>query len=314
MNELDLPEYPARLYEPVRYTLELGGKRIRPYFTLIACGMSGGEVEEAVPAALAIELLHNFTLIHDDIMDAAETRRGKPSVFKKWNASTAILSGDVMFARAFRQLYYYGESGRYSKKQYAGIMEIFLECAEKVCEGQAFDLDYAERSNVTIQEYLKMIHGKTAALIIGAFMLGGAVADPDLQKLDLLRRIGRETGTAFQIQDDLLDAIADPTKFGKTTGGDIIEGKKTYLSILALQEGNSQQKRFIRESLSSAETGRQQIDKVVNLYDKLGVIEKTAEAIDNHYCKAGELLDEFPDTEYKKDLIEYLHKLKNREY
>ncbi|MDZ7693428.1 MAG: polyprenyl synthetase family protein [Balneolaceae bacterium] len=226
LSELDLPKEPHQLYEPVRYTLNLGGKRIRPYFTLTTCGMCGGEVEEAVPAALAIELLHNFTLLHDDIMDAADTRRGSPSVFKKWNSSTAILSGDVMFARAFEQLQYYGKSDSYSKEQYSRIMDIFLESAETVCEGQAFDLQFAERSDVTIDDYLKMIRGKTSALISGSFMLGGAVAGVENDRLLQLRRLGQEAGTAFQIQDDLLDVVADPSKFGKKPGGDIIEGRE----------------------------------------------------------------------------------------
>ncbi|MDR8391572.1 polyprenyl synthetase family protein [Aliifodinibius sp. S!AR15-10] len=314
LADLNLPEEPGQLYEPVRYTLDLGGKRLRPYFTLISCGMCGGEVQEAVPAALAIELLHNFTLLHDDIMDAADTRRGQPSVFKKWNSSTAILSGDVMFAHSFEQLQHYGKSARYSKKQYATIMDIFLEAARTVCEGQAFDLEYAARTDVTIDEYLKMIRGKTAALISGSLMLGGAVADVDAEKLELLRRIGQQAGTAFQIQDDLLDVIADPKKFGKTPGGDIIEGKKTYLSILALQQGNKEQKTFINNVLAAQDIATEKVTEVIDLYEELGIVEKTNNAIEKHYAKSMELLDQFPESDYKTDLINYFNKLKNREF
>lgn len=314
LAKLNLPEEPAQLYKPVRYTLDLGGKRIRPFFTLISCGMCGGEVEEAIPSALAIELLHNFTLLHDDIMDAADTRRGEPSVYKKWDASTAILSGDVMYAYAFKQLQHYGTSEQYSKQQYATVMDIFLESAETVCEGQAFDLEYANRDNVTIDEYLKMIRGKTAALISGSFMLGGAVAGVEPEELDLLRNIGEESGTAFQIQDDLLDAIADPSKFGKTPGGDIIEGKKTYLSILALKKGNKEQQHFLTEVLSSEGITDESVTKVIQLYEELGIMEETRNAIERHYVNAIELLDRFPESDYKTDLINYFNKLKNREF
>ncbi len=314
LSELKLPEEPVQLYEPVRYTLELGGKRIRPYFTLVGCGLGNGVVEEAVPAALAIELLHNFTLLHDDIMDAADTRRGHPSVFKKWDASTAILSGDVMFARAFEQLQHYGKSDRYSKSQYALIMDIFLDSAETVCEGQAYDLEYADQKDVTIDEYLKMIRGKTAALIIGSFMLGGAVAGVSNQNLDLLHDIGEEIGIAFQIQDDLLDALADPSKFGKTPGGDIIEGKKTYLSILALQLSDQKQESFINDALSAPDPATEVVEEVITIYRELGVAEKTRQTIEKHYFRAIDLLDHFPDSDYKTDLTEYLNKLKNREF
>lgn len=314
LSELDLPEQPRQLYEPVRYTLELGGKRIRPYFALTSCGMFGGNVEKAVPAGLAIELLHNFTLLHDDIMDAADTRRGAPSVYKKWDASTAILSGDVMFARAFAQLQYYGKSDEYSKTQYATILDIFLESAETVCEGQAYDLEFAAGSDVTIPDYLKMIRGKTAALLTGAFMLGGAVAGVDSDKLSKLNQLGQESGMAFQIQDDLLDVIADPSKFGKKPGGDIIEGKKTYLSILALQRGDKEQEAFLTRILSDSNNSPDQVEKVIQLYNDLDVIEETEDAIERHYSNAVRILDEFPSSEYKTDLSNYLSKLKNREF
>lgn len=314
LADLDLPAEPTQLYQPVRYTLELGGKRIRPYFTLVSCGMCGGAVDEAIPAALAIELLHNFTLLHDDIMDAADTRRGQPSVFKKWDSSTAILSGDVMFARAFKQLQSYGRSADYSKEQYSTLMDIFLESAETVCEGQAYDLEYANRRDVSIDEYLKMIRGKTAALIGGAFMLGGAVARVGRAELDLLREIGEEAGTAFQIQDDLLDVIADPSKFGKTPGGDIMEGKKTYLSILALQQGDEEQKEFITDVLSLDETTNREVQKIIDLYKQMGILEETYQAIERHYSSAIELLDRFPDSDYKTDLTNYFNKLQNRDF
>src|SRR5699024_167965 len=149
-SKLGLPRDPALLYEPVRYMLSLKGKRVRPFLTLIGCGLCDGDIEEALPAALSLELLHNFTLLHDDIMDGADTRRGAPSVFKKWDANTAILSGDAMYAKAFKQLQYYGHDGRFSKEQYCLILDIFLDSAEMVCEGQAYDLAFENRRDVTI--------------------------------------------------------------------------------------------------------------------------------------------------------------------
>lgn len=314
LDELELPERPASLYEPVRYTLSLGGKRIRPYFTLIGCGLCGGEPEEALPAGMAIELLHNFTLLHDDIMDAAETRRGKKSVFKKWDSSTAILSGDAMYAWAFEQLQYYGQNEQYDKQRYAKIMSIFLESARTVCEGQAYDLEFENKADVTIAEYLKMIKGKTAALISASFKLGGAVAGADQNCLYRLQEIGTEVGTAFQIQDDLLDVIADPAKFGKKRGGDIAEGKKTYLSILTLEQGNEEQKNVLRSVLQKPSAKQEDIDRVIDIYTSLGIIKKTSSKIEEHYKNAMQHLNEFGPSEFRDDIIAYLSNLINREY
>ena len=314
LRELELPERPYSLYEPVRYTLSLGGKRIRPYFTLSGCGMCGGDPEEALPAGMAIELLHNFTLLHDDIMDAAEKRRGKDSVYKKWDSSTAILSGDAMYAWSFEQLQYYGSNNSYTKEQYALIMDIFLESARTVCEGQAYDLEFEDADTVSMQDYLRMIKGKTAALISASFKLGGAVAGTDEEHLFNLQELGTEIGTAFQIQDDLLDVIADPEKFGKNKGGDIIEGKKTYLSILSLESGTKEQKEILKKVLQKPVADKADVERIIGLYTSLGVIEKTRATIKHHYQKALKHLDAFESSSYKDDIIDYLDQLINREY
>ena len=311
---LDLPETPSLLYDPVRYTLALPGKRVRPYLTLIGSGLCGGTVSETMPAAIAIELLHNFTLLHDDIMDSANTRRGEPSVFKKWDQDTAILSGDAMYAKAFKQLQYYGRSQQYSKKQYAAIMDIFLDSAETVCEGQALDLEFEDRSDVTIEEYIQMIEGKTAALISGSLSIGGAVAGASEEEVDELGFVGRKIGIAFQIQDDLLDAIADPEKFGKKQGGDIIEGKKTYLTLLALQRCDSQQKRKLMDLLTAQNSTQTDVKEVIALYDSLDVIEGSREALEYHYQAAVEHIADFKDSQYKNEIIAFLKRLISREY
>lgn len=314
LSELDLPEEPALLYDPVRYTLSLPGKRVRPYLLLVGCGLCNGDIEEAIPAALSIELLHNFTLLHDDIMDRAEKRRGEPSVYTKWDSSTAILSGDAMYAKAFKQLQYYGIHDQYSKERYHRIMELFLDSAEAVCEGQAFDLMFEEQQEVSLDQYLTMIEGKTAALISGSLAMGGAVAGAGGDQIQELKIIGRKIGVAFQIQDDLLDVIADPEMFGKKRGGDIIEGKKTYLTLLALQRGNRDQKEFISEQLASPDNTKQEISSMISLYEKLGVIEETKKAIEYHYEVAIDHLDVFEAADYKKEIIEFLNRLISREY
>jgi geranylgeranyl diphosphate synthase type II len=314
LAELNLPEEPSLLYDPVRYTLNLSGKRVRPYLTLIGCGICGGNVKEALPAALSIELLHNFTLLHDDIMDRADTRRGKPSVFKKWDSNTAILSGDAMYAKAFKQLQHYGHSEYYSKSQYRTILDIFLDSAETVCEGQAYDLMFEDQSDVRIDEYIHMIEGKTAALISGALAIGGAVAGAKDSILDELRFVGQKAGIAFQIQDDLLDAVADPEKFGKKRGGDIIEGKKTYLTLLALERCNNQQQKQLQKILSDNKSSSTDVDSVIGIYQDLNIIEDTKKAVQYHYQEAMNHLEQFEDSDYKKEIINFFNHLISREY
>lgn len=311
---LDLPDKPSLLYDPVRYTLSLPGKRIRPYLTLVGTGICGGDIDEAMPAAIAVELLHNFTLIHDDIMDQADTRRGKPSVFKKWSEDTAILSGDVMYAKAFKQLQYYGKSDKYPKYQYNLILNIFLNCAETVCEGQAYDLGFENNGDVSLDDYLHMIEGKTAALISGALAIGGAVAGATEDQIDELRFVGKKAGIAFQIQDDLLDATADPKKFGKKRGGDIIEGKKTYLTLLALQRCNDKQKRILTSVLGNQDSDIEDVRKVINIYQALNIIEDSQDAIRYHYRSAMEHLEQFESSEYKQEITAFLNRLISREY
>jgi geranylgeranyl diphosphate synthase type II len=314
LAELDLPDEPSSLYDPVRYTLSLPGKRVRPYLVLVSCGMCGGTIEEALPAAISIELLHNFTLLHDDIMDKAAKRRGKPSVFKKWGADTAILSGDVIYAKAFEQLQYYGYKEQYSKEQYHTILDIFLESSKTVCEGQANDLTFEKRQDVSIDEYLHMIEGKTSALISGALAIGAAVAGSESNQIEELRYVGKKTGIAFQIQDDLLDAIADPDKFGKRRGGDIIEGKKTYLILLALQRCDDRQKELLMKVLNSGTNTEKDINSVIKIYDDLNVIRDSKEAIEYHYQAAMDHLQKFDPSDFKTQLIEFLNRLITREY
>lgn len=291
-----------------------GGKRIRPFLVLLGCDMCGGTSGEAMHAAMAVEILHNFTLLHDDIMDKAETRRGKPSVYKKWDESVAILSGDVMFARSVSELQYYGESDRYSKEQYSRLNGLFLDAIRIVCEGQALDMEFERRREVRLEEYLAMIESKTAALLAASLQMGGVVAGAEHRRIEGLGELGMQMGTAFQIQDDLLDVVGDPDKFGKRVGGDIAKGKKTYLTILAQQRAEGQQKKVLQNILHDKSPSSVDIRKVIDIYRDLGVIEDTRKAVSEHYGFALAQLEAFGESDSKTQLFELLKKLINREH
>lgn len=311
---LHLPSKPTTLYEPYQYALDAGGKRIRPILTMLACGLCKGEIADAKPAALAVEILHNFTLVHDDIMDSADTRRGKPSVFKKWDENVAILSGDVMFAGAMKKLSFYGHNQSFSKEEFSAIYDVFLEAVVTVCEGQALDMEFVDREDVVLFEYIEMISGKTAALLSGALELGAIAAHAtDIQRQELAN-IGMEMGLAFQIQDDLLDATADPEKFGKRPGGDIFEGKKTYLTILALERADENQQSLITQTLLNDNPSETSVEQVLTIMKELNVIADVSQEINTRYSKAHELLAHFPESEYKKELEKLLIFLQNRDH
>ena len=314
LKELDLPTTPTTLYEPFRYALDGGGKRIRPILTMLACGICKGDIKKALPAATAIEILHNFTLVHDDIMDSADTRRGKPSVFKKWDEKTAILSGDVMFAGAMQQLSFYGQDESFSKQAFAAIYDVFLNATVTVCEGQAMDMEFVDRQDVELNEYIEMISGKTAALLSGSLEMGAIAANASESQRKELHDLGIEMGIAFQIQDDLLDAIADPEKFGKRPGGDIFEGKKTYLTILALERTNEEQSSLIHNTLLNENPTEESVQQVLSVMKSLNVLDDAASEINKRYEKAKNLLAHFSESEYKQELENLLIFLQHRDH
>lgn len=313
ISSIPIPDEPESLYQPLRYALGLGGKRIRPRLTLLGCGLNGGDVEDAIPAAMSVELLHNFTLIHDDIMDRAASRRGSPTVHTRWNQSVAILSGDVLFAIAYDQLNAYGTDNRYTKQQYHHLHQLFFDAVRIVCEGQAMDLDFEGRTEVSIDEYLHMISGKTAQLLSCSLQMGAVVAGAGKDQVDDAGVVGMEAGIAFQIQDDLLDAAGDPDKFGKKVGGDIFEGKKTWLSILALQKADRVQKAELLRILQIKENSQDEVNKVINLYFELGVIDEAQKAVEAHYLNAISHLDKFAGSTYKNEINALLNQLKTRD-
>ena len=314
LNELEVPPAPVSLYEPYQYTLSVGGKRIRPLLTLLASGMIGGSVEDAIPAALAVEVLHNFTLVHDDIMDSADTRRGQPSVFKKWDENVAILSGDLMFADAYRLLNFYGMSDEYSKNEYFLMNSTFNKAVITVCEGQAYDMEFVNRINVLLDEYIQMISGKTGALLAASLKMGGIAAHANTEQRKILFRLGMEMGIAFQIQDDLLDATADPEKFGKRPGGDIIEGKKTYLTILALERADKEQHETLTRILEDTESTQEHVTEVLDIMESLNVISDVNEIVQNHYQTCYSYIEQFPATQYRQELENLLIFLQNRDH
>jgi len=227
VKKLNFPEYPAALYEPISYILSLGGKRMRPALLLMACDLFGGNIEEAIPPALAIEVFHNFTLMHDDIMDNAPLRRGHTTVHERWNKNVGILSGDVMLIEGYKLMM------QVKEHLLRPILDIFNTTAVGVCEGQQLDMEFEERHTVSINEYLEMIRLKTAVVLGGALKIGALIGGAILKDAELLSSFGEHLGIAFQLQDDILDVYGDPEKFGKQVGGDIISNKKTYLLIKA---------------------------------------------------------------------------------
>ena len=277
---------PAELYDPIRYTMELGGKRMRPLLVLLGCDMFGGDVNLAIDPAIGIELFHNFTLLHDDIMDRAPLRRGKETVYKRWNANRAILSGDTMFAMANRYLL------RTPPECRAEVLDIFNLTAIEVCEGQQMDMNFETMETVSLSEYLEMIRLKTAVLMAASLRIGAIIGGASEDAAQRLYEAGISLGIAFQLTDDLLDAYGDEAAFGKITGGDIVTNKKTYLYLMALERSDGMNRSALLNLFSST-TGNPEakIHAVKRIFDSLGVPELTHEAIRSHYEKAMILLN-----------------------
>ncbi len=281
---------PVNLYEPITYIMHLGGKRLRPILTLMATDLLGGDYKEALHAALAIEVFHNFSLVHDDIMDDAPLRRGKKTVHEKWDVNTGILSGDAMLIFAYQQLGYYDES------QFKTLVELFNDTALKVCEGQQYDIDFESRDNVTVDEYMTMISYKTAVLIAAALKMGAIIAKAPKASQDALYKFGMNLGIAFQIQDDYLDAFGDADRFGKKIGGDIIENKKTYLYLKSRELGTATQQKDLMDLYSlDPRDPSTKIKVVKNIFKDSGAVDETKSAIALFTKDAFKELDKLSD-------------------
>tara|TARA_B100001287_G_C22683444_1_gene531865 strand:- start:1529 stop:2497 length:969 start_codon:yes stop_codon:yes gene_type:complete len=308
LKSINLSENPANLYDPLRYFFQLGGKRIRPILTLLAseCFDRNG-VNESINAALAIEIFHNFSLVHDDIMDEAPVRRGKQTVHKKWNQNIAILCGDVMLVKAYEYL------NSYSPEKAKQLIEIFNKTAIDVCEGQQMDMDFEKLSNVTQDEYIKMITLKTSVLLGCALQMGAIIGGGDLKEQNDLYDYGLNMGIAFQIQDDLLDLYGDPKLVGKQVGGDIIAKKNTLLMVVAKESANQKQLKTL-EKLLSEKNIEKKIDGIIALFKILKVQEKCEELMNEYYKMAEYHLQNINLNTYKSKLWLLTNQLQKRNY
>lgn len=278
IERLEFPQEPARLYEPIEYILALGGKRMRPILALMGCDLFGGKIDDALSSAMGIEVFHNFTLVHDDIMDVAPLRRGKATVHEKWNTNIGILSGDAMLVRAYQLI------AQAPAAQMPQILDIFSKTALEVCEGQQYDMDFESRNDVKIEEYLEMIRLKTAVLLGAALKIGALVGGASEEDAQHLYQFGEHLGIAFQLQDDILDVYADQTKFGKQVGGDIIANKKTYLLITAMQRAKGETASKLAKLVSpNSLVPAEKVIAMKGVYFDLKVREAAEEAMQEHY-------------------------------
>jgi geranylgeranyl diphosphate synthase type II len=294
---------PKELYEPISYFMSLGGKRMRPLFTLIGADLFDISPEKAMPVAMAVELFHNFTLVHDDIMDKAPLRRNKPTVHEKWNQNIAILSGDVMFVKAYQELC------KSEPDKLPALMNLFNETAVLVCEGQQLDMNYETQLRVTIQQYLKMIELKTAVLLGASLQMGAIAAGANKHSADLLYNFGKHVGVAFQLQDDILDVYADAAKFGKQKGGDIISNKKTYLLLKALEmvESNRYMKEELEQWIHAPNfDAPAKVEAVTNIYNYFNIKELAQKEMKKHYNAGLKCLDELEANTTKKENLKSL--------
>lgn len=307
ISRINWQREPEGLYAPIAYTMAAGGKRIRPQLAMIACQLFGGNPEEVAPAAMALEVFHNFTLLHDDVMDHAEVRRGRPTVHIQWDENTAILSGDQMLIEAYKLL---AEVPAFVLSE---VLQMFNKMATEVCEGQQYDVDFEKQDQVPIADYLKMIRLKTAVLLATALKMGAYIAGADTQAQDALYQFGINIGLAFQIQDDILDVWGDPTTFGKAVGGDISCNKKTFVLLTAMQMANDVQHHELSDWLEQVlDDNAEKITCVTNIYNQIGVREACNKVVEEYTQQALNILDNLPQNAATDELRNLAKKLYNR--
>jgi geranylgeranyl pyrophosphate synthase len=304
---------PINIYGPLQYLLEAGGKRLRPLLTIASAKLVGGSTRDALKPAIAVELLHNFSLIHDDIMDNAPIRRNKQTIHTRWNNSIAILSGDLLLAISFKKAI-----ENFDEHTSNLIIGAMIEALIEICEGQGYDLEFETNRNVTLDDYLMMIEKKTAKLIENAMLIGGYVGKANNNELNLLRQIGNNIGMGFQIQDDLLDLSATTPKFGKMQGQDLKEGKKTYLFFIAkMQITDKSSLELLNKFLINKGLSEEDIPVMIEIFRKNGVFDIAKNMINEYYNKALNLLSNFPDNDNNEDkefLEQLIHNIFERGY
>src|SRR3989338_3180687 len=296
LQKVRVPKKPDLLYDPFRYSLTIGGKRIRPMLTLLSAEMFGIDREKALPQALSVEVFHNFTLIHDDIMDEAPLRRNKVTIHEKWNTNIGILSGDAMLIEAFKLL------SDIDPAQLPEALALFNQTAIEVCKGQQFDMDFEAREDVSVHEYIEMIRLKTSVLLGSALRLGAIVAGASEEDKQAVYLFGQHIGIAFQIQDDILDLYADPEKFGKQIGGDIIANKKTLLYLIAVNKASKNQYAILRR-LRDVEDLEMKIARTRELFDHLKVREACQAHMEGHFEMAKQALEHVSVPKEKKEIL-----------
>ena len=307
VNQFDFSGKPAELYDPIGYTMTLGGKRIRPTLCLLAAQLFGGDLKKAMNLAMAVEVFHNFTLVHDDIMDEAPIRRGKPAVHAKWNRDVAILSGDVMFVQAY-QLLAKGNPERLSQ-----MLTVFNQTAIEVCEGQQFDMNFETRDDVTAENYIEMIRLKTAVLLACSLQLGAFESGATEKDAKLIYEFGEKIGIAFQIQDDFLDCYAKEEDFGKRVGGDIISNKKTFLMLTAIEKSSQSQLDRLKQLMSTNTADEEKVSGVLELYNQLDIPALSKSAMQNYFDKSLAALNQIEATAgLKRPLVELAEMLMMR--
>lgn len=299
ISEIEYPQHPFGLYEPVKYQLDMGGKRVRPLLAVMACDMFGGDISEAISPALGLEIFHNFTLLHDDVMDKADIRRGRPTVHKAWSENIAILSGDAMQIIATQKVC---EAPARVHKE---VLDLYNKTALEICEGQQYDMEFETRDDVTADEYINMIRLKTAVLIGCALKMGAIIGGATSQQADAIYKFGENIGLAFQLQDDYLDVYGDAKTFGKKIGGDILNNKKTYMLISALALAGGQTKERL-QTLLSANPDDEKIRQVTAIYGELGIDKIAREKISEYSQKALAYIDEIPNNEELKQFANSL--------
>lgn len=297
INNTQYTEKPAELYEPISYLMQLGGKRMRPVLVLVSTELFGGQVSKALDAAIGIEIFHNFTLMHDDIMDKAPIRRGKPTVHIKWNESAAILSGDVMFVEAYKLMIKVDDS------ILRDVLAIFSETASGVCQGQQSDMNFESREDVSLAEYLEMIRQKTAVLLAGSMQIGALIGGASKDQAKLLYEFGENLGLAFQLQDDILDVYGDPEKFGKQVGGDILSNKKTFMLIKAKELATGKIADELNHWLDRNDNPSAKVASITNIYNQLKVRDLAEDVMQDYVQKALYALDKIEVESSKKALL-----------
>lgn len=301
ISTVEFPEDPQNLYKPIKYILSNGGKRIRPVFTLASCNLFAESIEKAIFSALAVEMFHNFTLVHDDIMDGASIRRGKETIHIKWNTNTAILSGDAMTIVAYQLL------SKSNTKNLQQVLDVFNSFAIGICEGQQLDMDFENQKGVSLEEYTRMIELKTAILLKGALQIGAIVGEANPKDVELIGSFGLNLGLAFQLQDDLLDVYGDPSVFGKKEGGDIVANKKTVLTIMAFNKASGKNLEVLNNLYGTSDIEPSlKIKEVVRIFNEENIKEDVELLIASYFDKALDSLEKVSVTPTRKEILKSL--------